>query len=354
MADARRSPLIYRALALALGLVVAGVIGEVGLRLQARLGPGDRPPGSEWARWGQVPEFSGDCVQGVEQAKLGQILRPSTLAGAVFELVGGLDTCFEGARLTTTTDGLRAGAEPAVPKPERLHRIMILGDSQAFGWGVPLEATVGEQLEGVLSAGRDASIEVVNAAVPGYNTFQQAALFERLAPRYRPDCVLVLFTSNDLALPLFLLRPELTERPRSLLVSRVRLLTGSKRWFRFAQPDQIEFVTDLDLERVPEGYRHMVGVEAYRGALRRIAQTAGAVGATVVNAARYDQLPIDALEMAAFQRSVDIHLLDLTWPRGPELRLSDTDPHPSPLAHARFAETLRGELEAGGICLPPP
>jgi lysophospholipase L1-like esterase len=50
---------------------------------------------------------------------------------------------------------------------------------------------------------------VWNAAVPGYNTVQQAAMLETLAPRVKPDLVLVAFCMNDYLDP-----PRLTENGR--------------------------------------------------------------------------------------------------------------------------------------------
>ena len=89
----------------------------------------------------------------------------------------------------------------------------------------------------------------------------------------------------------------------------------------------------------------MVGVDGYREALRRIADAARQLEATVINAARYDDLPLDAAELVAFQSSLGIHHVPLSWPRAPRYRLSDTDPHPNVPGNARFARDLLAELQ---------
>src|SRR5439155_16006050 len=81
--------------------------------------------------------------------------------------------------VTTNSRGFR-GREVAVPKPPRRLRIVALGDSVTFGWGVNDADTFCSQLEEQLHARRPGlDLEVVNMAVPGYATRQEVALLKR-------------------------------------------------------------------------------------------------------------------------------------------------------------------------------
>jgi len=100
--------------------------------------------------------------------------------------------------VTTNSLGFRGG-EIASPKPAGRYRVVVLGDSVAFGWGVNDGETFAAQAEQLLRRHekyRDA--EVVNLAVPGYAVRQEVALLKRTVAQLQPDLVLIGFYSNDL------------------------------------------------------------------------------------------------------------------------------------------------------------
>ncbi|UCE85476.1 MAG: SGNH/GDSL hydrolase family protein [Deltaproteobacteria bacterium] len=87
----------------------------------------------------------------------------------------------------------------ARPKPAGVFRIAVLGDSIAFGYGVAERDSFPERVERAFAAHHGADrIEVVNFGVNAYNAYNEAALFEELAPAFEPDLVLVQFCVNDL------------------------------------------------------------------------------------------------------------------------------------------------------------
>lgn len=89
--------------------------------------------------------------------------------------------------------------EFAIPKPPGLYRVLVLGDSFAWGVGLDLEQTISKRLEEALADTHDAaSVEVVNAAIPGTNTVDQLLLLEDRGWLYEPDLVVLVYNLNDI------------------------------------------------------------------------------------------------------------------------------------------------------------
>lgn len=102
-----------------------------------------------------------------------------------------------GNAIRLNSKGLRDG-EYAVPKPAGVTRILVLGDSVAFGDGVKVEEAFGDRLEAMLNdASHRRRYEVLNAGIRGYNTVQQAVLLREIGLAYDPDVVLVAYVLND-------------------------------------------------------------------------------------------------------------------------------------------------------------
>lgn len=84
------------------------------------------------------------------------------------------------------------------PETNRPRKLLLLGDSFAFGQGVEAESTMAVAMERDLEQEGD-SVTVLNGAVPGYGTFQETEALRRLAPGLAPGAVIVaLFVGNDL------------------------------------------------------------------------------------------------------------------------------------------------------------
>jgi lysophospholipase L1-like esterase len=99
--------------------------------------------------------------------------------------------------VTTNSLGFR-GPEIALPKPHGRLRIVAVGDSVTFGFGVNDTETFCWQTEQTLRARMPGvDLDVVNLAVPGYDTRQEVGLLKRNVARMQPDLVLVGFYTND-------------------------------------------------------------------------------------------------------------------------------------------------------------
>lgn len=99
---------------------------------------------------------------------------------------------------TVNEDGFR-GRPVAIPKPAGTRRVLFLGDSFTFGWGVNDDETFCVRLETLLNDSKtDAAVwECVNLGASGYNTIQERILFEESVDRFNPDVVALVYYRND-------------------------------------------------------------------------------------------------------------------------------------------------------------
>ena len=87
----------------------------------------------------------------------------------------------------------RPDVEYTLAKPSDTYRIMVLGPSFAFGWGVDYELSFAGSLQSQLQqrgfAG-EKKIEIINAGVPAIPVVPQLTWFDRVGRGYVPDLVI--------------------------------------------------------------------------------------------------------------------------------------------------------------------
>jgi lysophospholipase L1-like esterase len=105
----------------------------------------------------------------------------------------------------TNARGFR-GPEFEAAKPAGTRRIVFLGDSSTFGEGVRFDDTYPEVAVRELRGGQPPGaprIEAMNFGVGGYNTEDEARLFEKTVLSFAPDAVVLGYGPNDAEGPLF-------------------------------------------------------------------------------------------------------------------------------------------------------
>lgn len=130
-----------------------------------------------------------------------KVKRPSARPGWTWELIPrARNDSYTGVPVAVNSLGLRDG-EVTVPKPPGTVRILGVGDSVAFGYGVRLEETFLKVLEARLNAAapRGRRWEVVNGGIEGTDLGNYYAFIRDEAPRLDPDLVLIAFVLNDIA-----------------------------------------------------------------------------------------------------------------------------------------------------------
>jgi lysophospholipase L1-like esterase len=107
----------------------------------------------------------------------------------------GQEGIFETPQFRTFVHINQKGLRDSEHSYERLNdadRILVLGDSFAWGYGVEESERFSQLLETSLGA------EVVNAGVSGYSTDQEFLWFRNEGIKYDIDLVIVVFTGNDI------------------------------------------------------------------------------------------------------------------------------------------------------------
>jgi hypothetical protein len=342
----RRKPL-FAAGALLVSTLLALFLAEVGLRVYfGSREPADFASALRDAR--SVPRTG--------PLALGQIVQASPWPDIVYELRPGLDGTFRGQALRTNSLGIRGAREYARKKPAGTFRVVGLGDSNLFGWGVGEGEPYLQILEKRLD--RDGShFEALNFGVPGYNGVMEVATYEHRAAELDPDLVILHYIGNDFGLPHFLQAPEEARLPvRSYLWELLEARFGSKE-------DEVDpgllphdrSKLDPELRREARGrYAHMVGPEAYKKAMARLGELTRARGIPVIllslggsgeqgnlaqEAARANGFTFLDASPRFYRHLVEHHLGDGKEVWRTTFRIPH-DGHPNRLAHQLYAEVL--------------
>jgi lysophospholipase L1-like esterase len=123
-------------------------------------------------------------------------MRPSVYPDLKYELTPGASGRVSGTDLKINSQGFR-GPEPS--SNPSTPRVIVLGDSIAFGNNLPLEDTFSFQLQQrLVSQGRD--LEILNFGVGGYDTLQEVSSLEVRGLKYHPDLVVVAYCLNDISI----------------------------------------------------------------------------------------------------------------------------------------------------------
>lgn len=104
-------------------------------------------------------------------------------------------TRYQGVEVRFNEVGLRDVA--IEPKGPGEFRILVLGDSVTFGWGVPHEDTFPARLERILSPALARPVRVINAGHCSFNTTQELRYLRRDGYRLEPDLLLLVYLEND-------------------------------------------------------------------------------------------------------------------------------------------------------------
>lgn len=88
-----------------------------------------------------------------------------------------------------------------VPKPPGIFRVMVLGDSFTYGYGLDAEDAYTRVAENILRGKLGPSVEVLNFSLPGYSTLVEAEILKKYIEMVAPDLIVIGFCFNDPLMP---------------------------------------------------------------------------------------------------------------------------------------------------------
>jgi lysophospholipase L1-like esterase len=109
--------------------------------------------------------------------------------------LAGLRDTYQEVEVRINRYGLR-GPEFAERKTPGVKRVLILGDSVVFGWGVAYEDTFAARLQATLRH-EGVAAEVIPAAVCSWNTRTELEYLKAQALTYEPDIIILVIVDND-------------------------------------------------------------------------------------------------------------------------------------------------------------
>ncbi len=246
-----------------------------------------------------------------------------------------------------SSQGLR-DREFSLAKPPGTYRIMMLGDSTTFGWGVAANDTASKVLERELNAARVPGykrFEVLNTGVGNYDTVQEMTYYKTAGRDFHPDLVVLVFFINDPE-PVPVQR-RIPLMDRSYLVAYVQNRFDGVLRRIGARPDWRAYYASLYEDDKP-------GFQACKAALRELAELTRADHAKLIVALLPElheinrEYPFTAAhqkikDIVAAENVPAIELIDGLRLHGPEetLWVTPLDDHPSAKAHALIAAQLR-------------
>jgi len=118
-----------------------------------------------------------------------------------YEVKPNLDLRVWDYHIVTNADGFRDKSY-SIKKPENVFRIVILGDSITFGSGIEENRDVYhyvlEEMFHNADLPHDMKVEVIAAAVPGYDLYTELSMLKEKCLKYDPDLVMFAYCLNDM------------------------------------------------------------------------------------------------------------------------------------------------------------
>ena len=257
---------------------------------------------------------------------------------------------FKGVRAKTNSQGWR-GPEYSIKKDRKIIRIIGIGDSIMFGWGVDETERYMDVLVNLLNDKfYDLRFESYNFAVPGYNLVNEVEVLKQFAITYQPDLIIYGFCFNDLELPNFIYNNNFLFSSRSVLLDYFKPYQQSMFLQNSFEETPVWRINNPD--NVPDKYKDQAGITAFTNALKELERIGNYNDIPIVFLCLFD----GAHGKAVLKCSKTILENIVFFDTGKEYKeviktygfnnifLSSKDPHPSIIYHEAIAKSILRQL----------
>jgi hypothetical protein len=299
---------------------------------------------------------------------LGDLLLMSPDPGIIYQGRPGVEGTLKGVPVRINSRGWR---EQEIPyeKPPGTFRIVGIGDSVQFGWRVAEDERYLDRLEARLQREfPERRWETVVLALSGYNLMNELHVLRRAGLRYEPDLILYGYIQNDSCLPRFVseslraasLQSFIAYYARQGFASRARPVGWAKVIDRSGVDEEDK--VRCEAARVPEHYRHLMGIENLKAAVVELAELSRASGipvAILFDGRRGEPNPFaefvpEGIVVVDLHEHFSAYLSEQGLPDYRHARLRQggkdgADHHPTAEAHGVIAEGLFEALVAAGL-----
>jgi len=331
-----------------LGIIIALFIAEIGLRMIKfmtfqnldKIEFGNRTP----------------INQPNDELTLGQIIQISDNNKIIYQLIPNSNYRFKNALVKTNNEGFKDKNYPK-EKSKNTKRIIGIGDSGMFGWGVKETENYLTLLENRLNKNDSLHFEIINTSVPGYNTVMEVEVLEKKIQLDQVDLVIIDFITNDFELPSFIRKkPDFTTLEKSFLLMFFEGDFFSKKQKRdewlIDSPMDKEGYFESKVENVPEEYRNLVGKEAYVLAMQKLKKLGDEHDFEIIVLSQSPHLKIPKIVLETCD-NLALKFIDFAphWEKyknknpTAQWKLSDDDWHPTAEGHREISNTLFEEIQ---------
>jgi len=163
---------------------------------------------------------------------------------------------------------------PEISKDKSDIRILALGNSCTFGWGIPYKQTWVSSLQNFIGTRTDNSVDVICAGVPGYSSHQGKIFFEKELLNLDPDIVLIMFGWNDQWVAGQGITDAAQETPSELIICIHNLLSPFKIYQAVRKIVLKVFENEKEVRLDAIGPQNRVNIDQFYMNLRSIVKTA--------------------------------------------------------------------------------